>query len=87
MALILVQVVFLAVRARSVFQLRLADPAAVFIPFVFGAPEPTVLSLGCVAFVAGRAIVVRVCNGCFGITAIAFARCTRVVAAGSEECG
>jgi hypothetical protein len=76
MALILIEVVFLAIRPRSVFQLRLADPAAVFIPLMLGAPEPAGFALGRVTFEAGRAIVVRVRNRCFGITIIAVANCS-----------
>ncbi|MEO1129744.1 MAG: hypothetical protein AAFX05_08580 [Planctomycetota bacterium] len=56
-ALVLVEMVLLAVRARRVLQLRLANPAAILVPRVLGAPEAASVTLG---RVADEARVVRV---------------------------
>ncbi len=58
--LILVKMVLLAERARSVFKLRLTDPTPVLVPGMLAAPQATGVAFGGVTHKASLAVLVRV---------------------------
>ncbi len=61
-AFILVEMVLLAIRTRSVFKLRLAYPATILVPGVLAAPQAASVALRGVTHEAGLAVLVRVRN-------------------------
>ena len=60
MALVLIQVVLLAVRSGGILELRLTDPATVLVPGMLGTPQATGVAFRGVTHKASLAVLVRV---------------------------